>query len=419
MRQALVGLWIRTMATLSAAALCLSPAAAQAQRSSQDITCQSGHGEYRYRFSTGVSVEVAPIRHQGFAERSCSAKLAWKGQQISIADDADQVGIDALGADLGFGKPVAALQIDESGRGLNRTYQIYSLATPPRLLYTIKGASSYRAADTDMDGHVEIWADDLTAVNGFEHLPAVDLDSPPTVVLRFEKGRLFDVGSQVLPFYDAEITRIRSQLSPVALASFKQSDGKLTIAHQSSAELHQLIRTKIGVLEIVWAYLYSGREQEAWANLTQLWPPEDVERIRAAIAKVHESGILQSVDHTRHAPPRKHFVKIYDAVDNAVAVTVYNPAGGAPDTSQVEMPVTQPKSILLRRPPPSADRPDLPTSEVLELVVDVAGKVHSAKVIGRSDEPLIKATEGWQFIPAFRDGRPVVCRFRLSLGVYK
>jgi hypothetical protein len=55
----------------------------------------------------------------------------------------------------------------------------------------------------------------------------------------------------------------------------------------------------------------------------------------------------------------------------------------------------------------------------LELVVDVAGKVHSAKVINGVDKPLIEATAGWQFIPAFRDGRPIACRFRLSLGSYK
>lgn len=391
-----------------------------AQAPKPDITCQEGRGEYSFRFSTGIRVEVGPVRNGGFAERACTATLEWKGKEVPIAADADQVGIDVLGADLGFGKPVVTFQLDQSGSGFNRVYQIYSLLKPPHLLYTIRGGHSYRAADTDLDSHIEIWTDDAAAVNGFEGLPVVDLDSPPTVVLRFEKGQLFDVSSQFLIYYDAEIARFRSQLIADDLSKFKQSDGRLAqVTGRSSEDLHRMIRTKISVLEIVWAYLYSGREQQAWASLKELWPAEDVERIRSAISSLHQRGILRGVGQTRHPAPRKHFMKIYDAVDTAVVVSSYNPAGGAPDASQTEPPVTQPKSILLRRPPPSANGPDLPTNEMVELVVDVAGKVHSAKIIDGSDKPLIEATGGWHFIPAFRDGRPVACRFRITLGAYK
>ena len=130
---------------------------------------------------------VGPVRKDGFAERVCAATLSWKKKELSVAADADQVGIDVLGADLGFGEPVVALQVDESGSGSDRVYLIYSLLKPPHLLYTIKGANSYRAADTDLDGHVEIWTNDAAAVNGFERVPVVDLDSPPTVVFDLRK----------------------------------------------------------------------------------------------------------------------------------------------------------------------------------------------------------------------------------------
>lgn len=413
-------LQMKHMSLVVFAACLLGQRAVRAEGQTQDITCQSGQGEYSFRFSTGVSVVVGPVRKDGFAERVCAATLSWKKKELSVAADADQVGIDVLGADLGFGEPVVALQVDESGSGSDRVYLIYSLLKPPHLLYTIKGANSYRAADTDLDGHVEIWTNDAAAVNGFERVPVVDLDSPPTVVLRFEKGRLVDVSSQFLSYYDAQITRFRSQFTADDLSSFKRSDGKLSVDNrQSPEELHRLIRTKISILEIVWAYLYSGREQQAWASLNDLWPAEDVERIRAAISAAHQRGILREVDPTRHPAPHKHFMKIYDAVDTAVVVSSYNWAGGAPDTSQSEPPVIQPKSILLRRPPPSPGGPGLPTNEVVELVVDVVGKVHSAKIINGSDKPLIDATAGWQFIPAFRNGRPIACRFRISLGAYK
>jgi hypothetical protein len=211
------------------------------------------------------------MRKAGFAERACSAKLILRGQEISVADDADQVGIDVLGADLGFGKPVVSFEIDQTGSGSHREYQIYSLSKPIRMLYTIRGGDSYSAADTDLDGRVEIWTDDAGAVDGFEGIPKVDLDFAPTVVFRFEKGRLLDVGPEFIPYYDALITKLRIQINQSDLAEFKQSDGRLSFnAHVSIANLHRQVRTKITVLELVWAFLYSGREKEAWSALDEL-----------------------------------------------------------------------------------------------------------------------------------------------------
>jgi hypothetical protein len=386
------------------------PMVVHPQSLAQDITCQDGSGEYSTRFSTGVSVMVGPMRKGSFAQRACAAKLVWNGQEISVASDAGQVGIDVLGADLGFGKPVVAFQIDDSGAGSNRTYQIYSLARHPQLLYTIKGANSYRAADTDLDGHVEIWTDDAVAVDGFEGVPGAHFDFPPTVVLRFEKGRPVDVGSEFRSYYDAQIAKLRSEVSEPDLAEFKQSDGDLSaITLKSGGDLHRVARTKISVLETVWAYLYSGREQEAWSALNEMWPALDLERIRTSVSNVHQSGILHNMDRSRGWSSRKGDGKVYDATGTSIVISTYNPNGGAPDSSQAESPIVQPKSILLRRPPPSLD--ENPANETIQLVVDAAGKVHSAKILNGVDEPLVQASAGWQFIPAFRDGRPVACRF--------
>jgi hypothetical protein len=396
------------------------PTAVQSQRSAQDITCKDGSGEYSTRFSTGISVVVGPMRKGSFAERACAAKLVWNGQEISAAPDAGQVGIDVLGADLGFGKPVVAFQIDDSGAGSNRTYQIYSLARPPQLLYTVRGGDSYRAADTDLDGRVEIWTDDAVAVDGFERVPSADLDFPPTVVLRFEKGRPVHVGSEFLSYYDAQIAKLRSQVSERDRAEFKQSDGDLSaITLRSGEELQGLARTKVRVLEIVWAYLYSGREQQAWSPLNEMWPARDLERIRTSVSNLHQGGILHNADRSRRTSSRKGYGKIYDAIDTSVVVHPYDPNGGLPDTSQAESPIVQPKSILLRRPPPSPGG-NLPSgNKTIDLVVDAAGKVRSAKMLNAVDEPLVQASAGWQFIPAFRDGRPVACRFRLSIWTLK
>jgi hypothetical protein len=383
----------------------------------QDAGCENGNGEYRTRFASGVTVSVGAIRKGAFAERACFAKLIWNEQEFPVVSDAAEVSIDVLGADLGLGKPVVAFQIDKSGSGSDRVYQIYSLAKPPRLLYTITGGDSYSAADVDLDDRVEIWTDDAAGVDGFERLPRKDLDLVPTVVLRFEKSHLIDVSPEFRSHYDEQISSVRAHLDPRELADFNQSDGVLSFdTTRSSDELHRLIRTKIAVLEIVWLYLYSGRESAAWSALEGMWPSSDVERIRAAISNAHLHGILRGVDHSSRGSSHKHHAEIYDATATGTSYvqTSTNPANGAPSTN-LEPPIIQPKSILLRRPPLEEGESLSREDEVVELVVDAAGKVRTAKVVNGVDQKLVEAASGWHFIPAFRDKRPVACRFRLKV----
>ncbi len=396
-------------------ALLLWPALVPYECRAQDATCENGNGEYSTRFASGVTVTVGAVREGAFSERACFAKLTWNGQEIPVASDAGEVGIDVLGAELGFGKPVVAFQIDKSGDGTKRVYQIFSLNKPPRLLYTITGGDAYSASDVDLDDRVEIWTGDAAGVDGFERLPRKDLDLVPTVVLRFEKDHLIDVSPDFRSTYDEQISNIRAHIDPRDLADFKKSDGVLSLTMiRSNDELHRLIRTKIAVLEIVWSCLYSGRESEAWSALHDMWPSSDMERIRVAISNARLHGILQGVDHSSRGTSHKQHAKIYDEIDNSYVQASMRPGIGAPGTNS-EPPIVQPKSILLRRPPPEAGESLSREDETVELVVDAAGKVRSAKIVDGEDKKLVQAASGWHFIPAFRDERPVACRFRLKI----
>jgi hypothetical protein len=382
----------------------------------QDVSCENGSGDYTARFSSGVTVSVGAVQKGGFAERACFAKLIWNAQEVSVASDAAGVDIDVLGADLGFGKPVVAFQIDKYGSDSEPVYQIFSLTKPPQLLYTITGGDRYSAADADLDDRVEIWTDDAAGVDGFERLPRKDLDLVPTVVLRFEKKRLVDVSSEFRSHYDAQISNIRALLDPHDLADFKQSDGVLSSSkYRSGEELHSLIRTKIAVLEIVWSFLYSGRESNAWSALEEMWPSSDVERIRVAIVNARQHGILQGVEPSSLGSSHKHHAKIYDAVATSADSVQINKSvpGALPNNSDPV--VVRPKAILLRRPPPEAGESISREDESVELVVDAAGKVRSAKAVNEPDKKLIDATSGWHFIPAFLDDHPVACRFRMKV----
>ncbi|MGA8529506.1 MAG: hypothetical protein WB622_07310 [Acidobacteriaceae bacterium] len=385
-----------------------------------DITCNRGDGTYSTIFKTGVTVEVNAVKAGSFSTRVCDAKLSWDGGQLEVAKGAEQVGIDLLGTDLGFRVPVVAFQIRASATDTQSEYRIYSLSKPPALLRTLTGGSSYRAADTDLDGHLEIWTDDSKAVDGFEDIPAAILDFAPTVVLRVENGKLLDASSEFQPYYDQQIAGVRAHLDARALSDFRNTDGRLTpSAMPSSTRLAEMLHVKAQVLEIVWCYLYSGRATEAWQALAAMWPASDIARVRPLLLSLPAHGILARTDgaeHRKHTLFFKSHADIYDIVppkeQSAPDPLVSSPLGPIDLSKQAA--VSEPQPILLRRSQQTQENlPPLDENEVVELVVDAAGKVHSARVLSGSNPGLIAATKGWQFIPAFREGEPVACRFRL------
>jgi hypothetical protein len=303
--------------------------------------------------------------------------------------------------------PVVAFQIQKSDSDLFRSYQIYSLQKPPRLLRTVTGGDFFSASDTDLDGRVEVWTDDASAVAGFDNLSLSELDFAPPVVLRFVHNQLLDVGSEFQPYFDHLIAKLKAQLDPLDLHDFKNSDGKLAPITSVSAErMHRLRSVKIKVLEVVWAYLYCGREEDAWKALADMWPVADVQRVRVALVLARSRGIRAQVDGVSSAvPPRNKHTPIFDAASKAEH-----------GLSQL----IPPQPILLRRPPPSAADQGLASSEMfLDLLIDSAGKVRSAESAGSTksvDADLMNAAMEWKFIPAFRDGRSVACKLRIAVS---
>jgi hypothetical protein len=313
-----------------------------------------------------------------------------------------------FGVDLGLDVPVVAFQVKDSDTECCVAYQIYSLQKPPRLLRTITGGNSFGAADTDLDGRVEIWTADTAAVDGLENFVEGELDFAPTVVLRFQHSQLLDVSSEFLPYFDQKIAKLRAELNPKDLGDFKNSDGKLVSGPFLSAhQLHQVREVKTKVLEIACSYLYSGREAEAWHALADMWPASDVERIRSAISKARAHGIRAQVDGTSSgaSADRKKSAVVFDTF-------------GRPERNKLEVIPAQP--ILMRTAAPLALAQHLTDSELLlNLLIDSAGKVRYVEPAGgaiSSEADLIKAAMEWKFIPAFKDGRAVASRLRLAVS---
>ena len=373
----------------------------------RESLCTHGFGAFQTIFFTGVKVTVAAAKKEGFATRACSATLEWGRDSLTVVPAAAAVDIDALGVDLGLDSPVVALQVKNSDTDWLVTYKIYSLNKPPRLLRTLTGGSSFSAADTDLDGRIEIWTNDANAVNGMDGLSVDELDFAPTTVLRFEKHKLMDVSAEFQSHFDHQIAQLHAELDPNQLGAFKNSDGKLSPTPSLSLEqMQQRWVTKIKVLEIVWAYLYSGRERQAWQALAEMWPRSDLDRIRSLILNTRNTGMRSQVDGTDAKPPFhvKSFANIYETTGES------NERPGSPNFRAD----VKPEPILLRRLK-VGEIPVPHSEEMVDLVVDGAGKIRSAKPVGSTDLDLMNDCAGWKFIPAFKDGRPVASRTRLAL----
>jgi hypothetical protein len=392
----------------------------------QNVVCSAGFGGFDAESTTGVALLVGPQKQQtGLANRVCQAKLSWDNQELLPAPEAWQVDVDLMEADLGFGSPVVSLQIKQAQGDPLMRYEIYSLAKPPRKLRTITGGNFFWAADTNLDGQIEIWTHDAAAVDGFEGIPLSAFDFPPAMALRFEKQRLIDVSAQFPSRFDSQIETVRAQLDANALNEFKNSGGKLSgLSLLPVEELESLLKTKVRVLEIVWSYLYSGREQEAWRALADMWPAGDFDRIRTAILDARTRGIRAEVDGASSAlTPARHRkrVMIYDNVTENFGPNTSVPAMvGRTDKKEFQAD-TQPRPIYFRRAPPpdDASAASLNWKAVVDMVIDSAGKVWSIKTVGEANKDLIDASAEWKFVPGSKDGRAVASRLHLEITPFQ
>jgi len=388
------------------------------------VVCRAGEGNFEAAFATGVSVQVGAARQQGLARRECEAALVWDKGKTVVATDSAEIDVDAFGIDLGLGAPVATLQARKTDAECCMTFQIFSLRRPPKLLRTITGGTYFQTADRDLDGQIEIWTTDAASVEGFEPGDIKWSEAAPTIVLRFTRGRLLDVSSEFQRYFDAQITRLEAELNADDLRDFKNSNGRLPhTAYFSQADERRgerLARTKERVVQIVWAYLYSGREEQAWGALEQMWPAADGERLRAEIVKARGRGIRAQIDgtSTMAAPGSEKHTEIVDARTLRVAPTPdMKMAGRVPEDKLLNLvrPVPIWVGRLIAQGEPEEALAD--SGVLVDLVIDAAGKVRAAE----SDDPafdqsLKNSTAEWKFVPAFRDGRPVASRIYLIVS---
>ena len=99
---------------------------------------------------------------------------------------------------------------------------------------------------------------------------------------------LTDISKTHVADYDREIKKARTQLDSKAVSQFRSA---ATMDDLASGDFNR--HTASIVLQIVFAYLYSGRKELAHRAVKVMWPAFDQERIWKLILETRREGILR------------------------------------------------------------------------------------------------------------------------------
>jgi hypothetical protein len=232
------------------------------------------------------------------ADHVCRAYLVDRsGTSTLLLEDWDIFVNQATGEDIfGDGHPGLILEGYSGGAHCCYTYKIVDLATPPMILGSIENDVPFFFFKDSTSERFRI----MTSDGAFDYFDGMchACSSFPTVILKVSGGRLVNVSSQFVPEYDTEIAELRRSIDDDELDQFLTVHDLATNG-QAKAEFETLRQQ---VLQIVLAYLYSGREQRAWQTLEEMWPAGDRLRIRKLILSSKAEGILSELSATKAQP---------------------------------------------------------------------------------------------------------------------
>lgn len=254
-------------------------------------------GESQKTISLSVGqyeVRLVPVPQTEKADRACRAYLVDQaGTKTLVLEDWDVFVDQATGEDVfGNSHPGLILEGFSGGAHCCYTYKIIDLAAPPVVLGPIENDSPFFFFKDATSGQFRI----MTTDGAFDYFDgSCHACSPfPTVILRVQAQQLVNASGEFVHGYDTEIAEARRKINPDELGEF------LTVHNLGANESAKtdFMKTRQHVLEIVLAYLYSGREGQAWETLEEMWPAGDRLRIKKLILSMRSQGLLSQLRRT-------------------------------------------------------------------------------------------------------------------------
>lgn len=186
----------------------------------------------------------------------------------------------------GDGEPDAIIQADDFN-----PYRLFvvSLGSHPGLVKTIENNYGFWLRNDCDDKRLRIWTSDAAFQGDKELVDVVyhyDL-MVPEIALELRGTKLVDATPKCKGYFDEQVRLVRSSLTGSDVSRFR--------SEKIADDFHRG-EVKGYILKIVFAYLYSGRENEAHQMLSEMWPQKDIDRIwNWIIAKRSEGTLRQTV----------------------------------------------------------------------------------------------------------------------------
>ena len=208
-----------------------------------------------------------------------------KGKLLAAAKDWALTVDKISGTDInGDGKPDLVIAGYSGDARCCFTYTVVELGSTARTLRQIESRSAL-TFEKQPDGTVLIEGLDSSMDYFLVPHPMAVI---PQVFLKMQGDTLVDVSAQFQPKYDSLIDEARAQLTSADIDKFRQS------RYNDKMYTDQLPTVR-RVLTIVVSYLYSGREEQAWKALEELWPASDENRVRNLIIERRSRGLLKQL----------------------------------------------------------------------------------------------------------------------------
>jgi hypothetical protein len=210
--------------------------------------------------------------------------LSPRGESL-FTDEEWDISLDQKDLNLtGDGRPSLVLRGYSGGAHCCWNYWILTPSRRPVLQKKIENQAHVQFADFNRNGLITLVAQDgsFDYFDGLCHACTVF----PDLYLRMQGDKIVDVSSEYRSRYDDEIKAARMKLIHEPLQNFMAAryQDQMAVAGENVKPL---------VLTIVLAYLYSGREEQAWKALDEMWPPFDRQRIKKLIVETRGKGLLR------------------------------------------------------------------------------------------------------------------------------
>jgi hypothetical protein len=247
------------------------------------LRCPSPKNEPVTGKYAGYTVRLAPVSERGYrCQAMVKTPVSKSPTGKTVARDW-ALSIDPLsGTDVnGDGKPELIVQGFSGGAHCCYAYHIIRLSPGLPLVLLIANQVPISFAKRK-EGGIEL----RTGDGVFDYfLVSQDNAVIPQLFLRLDGDRLVDVSADHIAEYDKQIDEARSQLTPAELDKLKHS----TYSQNMLRDQMPAVRK---AMTVVLNYLYSGREEQAWQALDEMWPPADATRVKQLILERRSRGLL-------------------------------------------------------------------------------------------------------------------------------